>query len=337
MSKLLLPLLLSLVTPLATQDEASTLARLTDRADAIAVVRALTLRDVNGPLLGVVFATQRVLHGEVPGTFELREPVQRGCGRALFGVLPGAAHLAFLRRHEGGWQLVHSGARALPALEPQLVPHVESLLRASDPARRARLLGAALASETPRIRTDAALALAHQPGLEGLAAELAGPVALALAPALRQHDPAAASLVTAAVRTHSAPALELLVGEYLAGRLGALAPLALAAAPAIDAAHAADLVSRALPQDSAGQQRALTLLAEVPGQAARSGLLALARSLPDDAACVRAAALALQSGVPDEDLAAATSSATAAAARRFLAQQASQAPRFRVVRPGASR
>lgn len=156
----------ALAIPAAAQRGATTLAALADRADAVVVARVLFVDERDDAGRRVLFATTRALAGEVPPRFALDEPGAGGCGRALFGLVPNAGCVAFLRRDGDTWRLLATDARALPALEPGLVTHLTDLLGACDAAARRACLVAGLSSASPRIRADAALALAVAPGTE---------------------------------------------------------------------------------------------------------------------------------------------------------------------------
>ncbi|MBI5850055.1 MAG: hypothetical protein HZB39_03310 [Planctomycetes bacterium] len=170
--------------PAAAQRGATTLAALADRADAVVVVRVLFVDEREDTGRRVVFATTRTLAGEIPARFTLDEPGAAGCGRALFGLVPNAGCIAFLRRDGDAWRLLATDTRALPTLEPGLVAHVTDLLGARDAAARRASLVAALAAASPRIRADAALALAVAPSTELLGVAERENVRVALARAL---------------------------------------------------------------------------------------------------------------------------------------------------------
>ena len=157
---------LTIAVPAAAQRGATTLAALADRADAIVVARVLFVDERGDAGRRVVFATTRALTGDVPPRLGLDEPGAAGCGRALFGLVPNAGCIAFLRRDGDTWRLFATDARALPALEPGLVAHLTDLLGARDAAARRACLVAGLSSASPRIRADAALALSVAPGTE---------------------------------------------------------------------------------------------------------------------------------------------------------------------------
>ena len=155
------------------QTGATTLGALTDRADAIVVVRALRHHADEGTR-SVRFRVARTLFGEAPRSFTLSEPKTRACGRALHGVLPGVAHLAFLRRpKDGDPVLVASGARALPRLAPGLEPHVADLIGSKEdgPARAELLADSIHTARSARVVSDAAQDLAVHPSTVRLGLE----------------------------------------------------------------------------------------------------------------------------------------------------------------------
>lgn len=158
------------------QTGATTLGGLTDRADAVVVVRALRNHASDG-MRTVRFRVTRTLLGATPPSFSLNEPEARACGRALHGVVPGGAHLAFVRRSEGADPvLVATGARSLPRLTPGLERHVTELVRTKGEgsARVEVLAGVLQADRSNRIAVDAVQDLAVHPDTLRLGPERRG-------------------------------------------------------------------------------------------------------------------------------------------------------------------
>src|SRR5262245_17450364 len=150
----LLPAILLSGPLLPAQQDATTLASLCDRADAVVVARPLAVGQVGDGTLRVRFGVVRTLLGAVGTGFTLPEPAgergERACGRALHGLAPGAACVAFLRTG-AETRLCASSARALPALEPGLERAVAGLLEARDPDARRAVLTELLASDCERV------------------------------------------------------------------------------------------------------------------------------------------------------------------------------------------
>jgi hypothetical protein len=321
-----------LMVSAAAQDDATTLHDLADRADWIAVVEVRGPASDDGRDHAVGLRALRSLRGEGPASFELREPCGHTCGRALHGLEAGTRLLAFLRRNEGGVRLATSSARGLPLAEPQLVAHVEALLRAGE-AERIELLTAALASADARVRRDAAAVLPHLRGLERANAGQRARIAAALGGALASADPGCVGLARTAQRLRLVEAIDPLLGAYLGDGQPGLAPLLLDVLPRIDPARTAEHLAANLPSARGPRLRAAELLARLDTPAARTPLLQLARGDERDVA-IRAAAGLLAAGVDAAALARETSADLVQAAQRRVA---AERPRFRSVLKGGSR
>lgn len=315
-------LLLSLASAAVAQDQATTLAWLVDKADAIVVVRSLRVDSPDPEHLRVTFAVDAALRGTPPTTLELREPRGRGCGRALHGVLPGQRFVACLDEHDGQWSLCAGGSRALPIAHTELLDHVRALATADVASRRNVLFAALLASDT-RVREDAALSLAW---LGDLTAADSTQRAALLA-ALRQAPSDA--LFTAAARLQLTPALDVLLPAYLAGDDPQRARLQAELLAQFDAsALAARVAAQLTALDASAELRAAQLLAQMPHEAAKAPLLALLSRAQGRGVRLQACVALLRLGVEPSELMAASDAelvelATSAAAAR---------PRFRSIR-----
>ena len=257
-----------------SQDQASTLARLTDRSDAVALVRVVSIRDQDSLHHRVLFATQALLKGALPPSFEIIEPAGRGCGRALAGLPLGVELVAFLVRQPGGLRLAVSSARSLAVGSPRLVTHVQDLVR-TGVRGRVTLLAGALSSGDERVRRDAALTLPTLARLEEADDRARAQILAALPGLLDQRDRAAAELVMAVVRLGLHAALDGLVTRYLDGRDPELLPVYREAIAQLGMEAAARRVAENLPVDPAGQKRAVELLSDLPVPESRQALMGL--------------------------------------------------------------
>jgi hypothetical protein len=205
-----------LAAPVPAQQQASTFDALCRAADWIVQARVVG-RSQQADRLRVRFAAVRSLRGDGPETFELMEPAGPSCGRALFGLLPGAGCVAFLERDGRGLRLCASTSRALSTPNPALLAHLEALIDAGPGERLAALLDG-LGSPDRRIADDAALALAVLPGLEAAPAACGETVLAALARGLAEQSPGVAGLLTATARCRPPRGVDLLLPWYLRGQ-----------------------------------------------------------------------------------------------------------------------
>lgn len=323
----LLCLVLAAAAPRA-QEEASTLAALVARADAIASVRILASQEAGGTVRVVRARVLGAWKGEPPALLDLREPAQDGCGRALRGLFPGAGYLLFLERFEGAWRPAQGQARALEPLDAELLAHLKALLQAEGTAARTAVLAAGLGSGHARVRGDAALALAAMPMLDEHDPVLAGAVVAALGPSIDERSAAALPLLRLTQRLRSAPAIDVVLPRVLEGRAGPFAAVALQTLAALPAELVARRTAERMPADGAGRRRAVEVLAMAPCRATQETLLRLLRevSLPG---AERAAEVLLQMGVPAELVQAAAPQGVAERARGTQERP----PRFRAIRP----
>ena len=314
------------------QDQATTLLAMGRAAAVVVRAQVLAAEDPSPEWHVMRFSTVEVLKGTVGAQFVLREGAGACCGHSLFAMQPGDRCLLFLARTG---PLLHpfGGARGVLADETPVVMHVRELLAATSDAQRAPLLVRGLQHEAPRVRDDAAHALAGLPQLQ-LSASDRATAAATLASLLQQRSTAAAPLVQALVRLRG-QALDDLLPLYLTLERDDQAALlrdALVRAPA-------GLVTERLPMFSGGQGtaplRAAELLAELPADAAAPGLRILLRSTDSPHAQLRAAEALLAAGVPDTEIA----PFVPAAVMRLANRRRHDVPAFRSItpRPGTRR
>lgn len=285
----------------AAQDQATTLARLCGRADTVAVLRVLQVRETAGRRK-VLFAVAEVLRGEKPRSpFPLTEPAGRACGHALRGLLPGRSVVAFLRLP--GPRLAAPSARSLAPFAPRLLAHVRGLLAARDAAARRRLLLGGLSSPDQRVRRDAELELVLAPGLEHLDPAGRARLVSALRARLSEGADTVPALALAAARARAIEALDVLLPFYLEGRRPALDRALLETFSRFDPEAVVRRTVAAAAADGPRAARALdVMLALSPHPAVAVGLRAMLRS-PDRAVAAGAAAALLARGAHRAELA----------------------------------
>lgn len=148
----------------AAQDQATTMARLSQKADV--VVRATVTSSVHPTpqLHQLTLQPNQVLKGQLGASFRLTEPAGKCCGRSLFALAVGETRILFLKR-VGPTLHTLGGGRGVLAVTPDLLTHVQALLAAPTTNATAHLLAASVNHVEPRIADDAALALATLPNL----------------------------------------------------------------------------------------------------------------------------------------------------------------------------
>ncbi|MHC4922131.1 MAG: hypothetical protein ACYTKC_21395 [Planctomycetota bacterium] len=323
-------ILFLLTTTVTAQATASTLHRLTNRANAIAEVKVLATQVDRQQLRHVVFKTMRPLRGSPPATFTLREVDGRMCGSILHGLVPGTGLLAFLDHGPAGTRLTLPTPRALVPLHAEVRDHVTALLRPKPARSRVELLTKALAAGHPRVRQDAALALPLLPELAQADGAGRDRILRAMRTTLKADDSSGASLIRAAQRLRLSAALDTLLPHYLGGTQPGLDALLVEAIADIDATGAARRVSRAMPARTSGQQRAVRLLARCGGATAKHCLRELLTA-NNDSVRVRAAAALLDHGHSADDIRQHAGLEVLDAGRKLLRN--SRRPEFRSIRP----
>ena len=280
MKTLTLVLLPALAVPglVSAQDEATTLARLVDRSDHVATVRPLSIGTVEAELRSIRFVVTRTLKGAPGSEITLAEPAMHGCGRALYGVIPGVVYLAFLVDREAGVRLTASSARALLTVEPGLVPHVAALIATPSGAPRTNTLSRAFDSSSPRVRVDAALALAIAPGLDQVDTTGRGACVNALSRALNGASQELLPLLTVARRMHLSEAVPDLVTAALDTPRGDWRKLFASSAAEADPEVASAFLAANLPRDAAGRDRAMVVLSHLEVAGSEPALRALLAS-----------------------------------------------------------
>lgn len=205
------------LSPLAAtgQDQASTLARLSDRSSIIAHVQVVAINRDDRGQTQVVLRRVEDLKGKSPAIINLTEPGARACGRALWGLIPGAGHVAFLDAGAGKPSLSVSSARSLPALEPDLLTHLKALITADSSAARVGLLAEGLFSSSARVREDSALGLPLEPELWRADARARARISNSLRDCLADEDRRLLSLMLVVGRLGLEESLPDLLDAYL--------------------------------------------------------------------------------------------------------------------------
>lgn len=154
---------LACALPLCGQQQASTLLRLADTADAVAVATMTAATDPSPEWRRVTFHVDESLKGALGASFSALEPAGRCCGNALYTVEPGESYVVFLQLRGGAVHPI-AGERGVVKATPEIVAHVRTLLQSrSDANAQTRALAQCLAHDDPRIAQDAALALGTHP------------------------------------------------------------------------------------------------------------------------------------------------------------------------------
>lgn len=327
-----LSILFALVGTTRAQDEATTLARLCDRAEFVAVVRQIGVATLVEDQRTVRFQVVRTLKGEPGTTVAFTEPALRGCGRALFGTIPGLAYLAFWTTNEDGARLATSSARALITLEPGLMAHVAALVAARANGSTVATLAEALGAGSQRVREDAALALAHAPDLGALGAPGRNACAAALTDALADLDPRTPALLTVARRLALPTTIAPLVHATLGCDRADWSRWFAEAAAEIDPSAAAMELERHGTRSTTERDRAIVLLERLPVAEAAPALRALLAS-DEHRHVVAATRLLLRLGTMPAELA----PLVAPAVLEEAAQDRVLRPRFRAIRPETPR
>jgi hypothetical protein len=311
------------------QQEATTLAALSNKADSIVVATAIAATDPSPDFHRIEFRTEQSLKGTVSGTFAVLEPAGRCCGRALGTLAIGDRVLAFLSQRGGALHPL-GGDRGVIQGSDALIAHVQSLLQSGTPDRKGALLATALTSADARVRADAALALAQLPTAPLDAASQAKVLA-ALDQELAAGTNRIPALVTASVRFVGDAAAPTLVRAYVhtAAEDHAMAlgrGLLQLSATSVHQALAAE----ALP-DAVAQQRACELASAKPDPISIPMLTRMLDAQPRVA--LAAAEALLATGVAPTTLAPRTD----AAVLETAVQRRSKLPQLRAVAPGGLR
>lgn len=195
------------------QQEATTLAALSIKADSIVVATAIAATDPSPNFHRIEFRTEQNLKGTVNGSFAVLEPAGRCCGRALGTLAIGDRVLAFLSQRGGALHPL-GGDRGVIQTSDALVLHVQSLLQSATPDPKGNVLASALASTDARVRADAALSLAQMP-IATLDAASQAKVLTALEQELAAGTNRIPALVTASIRFLGDAAAPTLVRAYV--------------------------------------------------------------------------------------------------------------------------
>ncbi|MCR9243833.1 MAG: hypothetical protein NXI31_02295 [bacterium] len=320
---------LALAAAANPQQQATTLARASERA---AVIVVATVTSVTEPVPGfkrVAWQTDSRLRGTIGNTFALLEPAGACCGRSLFALSAGERRLLFLERRSTGLHPFGGGRGVLePTLE--LREHVAALLSASTQQTRATLLARHLDHSNQRIALDAAHALAEYRGVQ-LAAADKQRVVTALERAVARGHTTAAALLDVTLETRDPALLDRALALYLAESHKDRARLLRSGLSRTDPARVTARLPVSLKRDPAVELRAAELLRALPaaqGAPALANLLG-STSCPKVKLCAVEGLLAaghsagsLKNRVPSSIL--------------ELAKRRTRAARFRSIRPTPS-
>lgn len=286
------------IGPLGAQDAATTLGGLLQRADAVVHARYLGSTH-DGERRAARFTTLRTLAGAPSSdAFTLTEPDGRACGRALAGLIPGAAYVAFLdRRDPTAPRLASSGSRAMPVATPELVRHL--LLLVETPATDwTQHFTAALRANDPRVRTDAALDLARRPDLERTPPIGRAAVLDALTRGLEDETAPLTALVQATARCQPNGSADVLVRHFVSATTPWLDACVLAALERLPAAE----VAACVPGHPHRGGRTVEIAERIEPRAGSPILAAIAVGDVDHIARARAALALSQRGYLPGDL-----------------------------------
>lgn len=281
-----------------TQDAATTLGALLQRADAVVHARYLGSTH-EGEQRAARFATLRSITGSPTSeAFTLTEPDGRACGRALAGLIPGAAYVAFLDlRTPSAPRLASSGSRALPLATPELIRHLQLLVE-SPGGSWTQHLTAALAALDPRVRTDAALDLARRPDLEQLPPPARTAVLDALTRGLEDETAPLTALVQATARCRPEGAADVLVRQFVSASTPWLDACVLAALERFPAEE----IAACVPSHPHRGSRTVAIAERIAPHAGAPILAAIAVGDIDRAARTRAATALSRRGYRPSDL-----------------------------------
>jgi len=319
---------IALLGTASAQDQATTLASASQRADVIVVATVTAATDPSPEWHRLQWRTNLVLDGQIGSSFALIERAGACCGRSLFALGAGDQRLLFLQR-TGPRLHPLGGARGVAPAVAGVVSHVQALLAAPTAAARAKLLAARLADPEPRIAHDAAHALASMPELT-LDATDRGRVAAALQLAIARGQTTAASLIEAASRCADPALIDGIVPLYLTVKRADRARLLRRGLARVRPELLADRLAMHAGNDRARQLRAAELLRKLPGHRAQSAM----HDLLHQTTCPRVK-LCLSEGLIAAGTRAVTLESTVPPAVLELAQRRVTAARFRSVQPTA--
>lgn len=311
------------------QEQATTLDEACRRADVVVQATVIAATDPSPDWHRLRFRVDVRLAGTIGAEFDLLEPAGACCGRSLFALQTGAQCLLFLQRRGPTLHPFGGGRGVLPA-DPALLRHVQALLGASSPAEKTAVLAGALQDDLPRIRDDAALALACMPSL---LLDAAGKRAVAeqIAFAVRAGLSTAPTLADIAVRSGDDELLGAMVHSYLHTDR---ADQARALRRSLQHVPAGRLTQSLLPRmDTLAntQIRAAELLAELPIEHAIGSMRSLLRSGAHPRAKLFVAEAMLNAGHRREQLQALVPTAVL----QLAEQRRKAASKFRSLEPAA--
>lgn len=264
----LLGLLLATSTP--GQGQATTLTRLSQRADVIVVATVSTTLQVSPEWQQVQFQTGQAIKGQIASQFILREPAGKCCGRGLFDLIPGNTRLLFLKR-VGPTLHPIGGHRGILPSSSELLHHVQSVVTAPTTNQLARFLAANINHVDNRIANDATLALATLPNLSLTPIERLH-VANALTQSVQTGSTRTAALADITARLNDANAVDTMMPIYLSATREDQALLLRKALHRCSAPLVADRLPAFVGTKRNVNLRAATLLTDLPSTTALSAM-----------------------------------------------------------------
>ena len=259
-----------LLQALPSQDQATTLATLAQRADL--VVRATVTQSVHPTPQWhqLTLRADAVLKGAVGATFTLTEPAGRCCGRSLFALQVGDERVLFLKRVGPVLHTLGGGRGVLPTT-PALLAHTEQLLQASTSNALGHLLAQNLEHAEPRIAHDAALSLAVLPNLSLTPAERSA-VATSLLLSVQRGSTKTAALADVAARLGDASMVDAVLPVYMNATRNDQADLLRKALVRCSPALVAERMPVFVGATRRGNLRAATLLVDLPPHLAHAAM-----------------------------------------------------------------
>lgn len=254
----------------AAQDQATTMARLSQKADV--VVRATVTSSVHptAQLHQLTLQPNQVLKGQLGASFTLTEPAGKCCGRSLFALAVGDTRILFLKRL-GPTLHTLGGGRGVLAVTPDLLTHVQALLAAPTTNATGHLLAASVNHAEPRIADDAALALATLPNLSLTPMERSAVVS-SLLQSVQRGWTRTAALADVAARLGDASMVDSVMPVYLEATREDQALLLRNALTRCPPQLVADRMSTFVGNTRRSNLRAAALLTELPAATAQAAM-----------------------------------------------------------------
>ena len=184
--------------PATAQKQATTIEQLTRRAPLVFRIRVVRNHAV-GRRIELRFEVLESLAGKLSVEPKIVEPLARHCGSACHGLNAGQRLVLFAELVRGSLRPI-GGARGLVHVGRGELAVIRALLRERDASKRLSLVGAQLQHPSARVREDAALSLAHMPGLEKANVAFKAQLQAALQRSLTENSIQIYGLLTASIR-----------------------------------------------------------------------------------------------------------------------------------------